>query len=371
LLGVLLWLPQYFGEIRIPTGMAPLDWHMHEMLFGYVAAVVTGFLLTAIPNWTGRLPVCGASLALLAALWLAGRIAILASGTIGALPAAVIDVSFLLTVALVALREIVSGRNWRNARVLVILGVLILGNIVFHAEVIRLGVADYGARIGIAAVIGLVMLIGGRIVPSFSHNWLVRNNPGRLPVPFGRFDAVSIAIAAAALVGWVAAPRHAATAVLLATAGVLHVARLTRWAGDRTSAERLVLVLHVAYAFVPIGFLLLAGATLWPGQIPLSAGVHAWTAGAIGLMTLAVMTRASLGHTGQPLTASAATQAIYGLAFVAASARIAAAFTGGTLLLHVSGLAWIAAFGTFVASFGPLLAGLPPVWAGHREVSKP
>src|SRR5262249_51514799 len=133
-LGVLLWLPQYFGEIHIPTGMAPLDWHMHEMLFGYVAAVVTGFLLTAIPNWTGRLPVCGASLALLAALWLAGRIAILASGTIGALPAAVIDVSFLLTVALVALREIVAGKNWRNARVLVILGVLVLGNIVFHAE---------------------------------------------------------------------------------------------------------------------------------------------------------------------------------------------------------------------------------------------
>ena len=194
-LGVLLWLPQFFGEIALPTAMAPLDWHVHEMIFGYVAAVVAGFLLTAIPNWTGRLPVCGLPLALLAALWLSGRIAILTSQIIGVGVAAAIDLSFLAVLALVVLREIVAGSNWRNLRVLIVLGVLLVGNVVFHVEVLNTGAADYGTRIGIAAVIAFIMLIGGRIVPSFTHNWLARSNPGRLPVPFSRFDAISLMIA--------------------------------------------------------------------------------------------------------------------------------------------------------------------------------
>ena len=177
-LGILLWLPQYFGKLSLPT---PLDWHIHEMLYGYVSAIVTGFLLTAIPNWTGRLPV----LAGLGALWLAGRVAVAGSAIWGAGLAAVIDVAFLATLAAVALREIVAGKNWRNLRVLIVLGVLIAGNIAFHLEVIGYGSADYGIRLGIAAAIGLIMLIGGRIVPSFTHNWLARNNPGRLPRQFG------------------------------------------------------------------------------------------------------------------------------------------------------------------------------------------
>ena len=134
--GILLWLPQYFGQITLPTHFDALDWHIHEMLYGYVAAAVTGFLLTAIPNWTGRLPVNGWPLAGLALLWLAGRVAILLSAKIGAAPAAVVDVSFLATLAAVAAREIVVGKNWRNLRVLIVLGVLIAGNIVFHAEVL-------------------------------------------------------------------------------------------------------------------------------------------------------------------------------------------------------------------------------------------
>jgi uncharacterized protein involved in response to NO len=252
-------------------------------------------------------------------------------------------------------------------RVLILLGVLIAGNIVFHLEVIRFGSAHYGMRIGIAAIIGLVMLIGGRIVPSFSHNWLVRNNPGRLPAPFSRYDATALLEAAIALALWVAIPWHPATAVFLLAAGALHLLRLARWAGDRTYSERLVLVLHVAYAFVPIGFALLGGAILWPASLPLSAGLHAWTAGAIGLMTLAVMTRASLGHTGQPLTASASTQAIYLLVLIAAIMRMAAAFTGSSAVLHLAGLAWVAAFAGFVMSFGPLLVRRPPPVSGGSQ----
>jgi uncharacterized protein involved in response to NO len=206
-LAMVLWLPQYFGHLKLPTAFAPLDWHIHEMIYGYVAAAVGGFLLTAIPNWTGRLPVNGYPLVALVVLWLLGRIAIAGSAICGALLAALLDVSFLVIFAAVAFLEIVAGCNWRNLRVLIVLGVLIAGNIAFHMEVIRSGSADYGIRIGIAALIGLIMLIGGRIVPSFTHNWLVRNNPGRLPQPFSGFDGATIGVGALALICWIAFPQ--------------------------------------------------------------------------------------------------------------------------------------------------------------------
>jgi uncharacterized protein involved in response to NO len=356
-LGVLMWLPQYFGELSLPTAFVPLDWHIHEMLYGYVAAVITGFLLTAIPNWTGRLPVNGYPLAGLAALWLAGRVAVAGSTVWGGGLAAVVDIAFLGTLAGVALREIVAGKNWRNLRVLIVLGVLITGNIVFHLEAIEHGSADYGIRLSIAAVIGLIMLVGGRIVPSFTHNWLVRNNPGRLPRTFSRFDALALSVSALALAMWIVMPQQVASGGALMIAGALQAARLARWAGDRTFADRLVLVLHVGYAFVPIGFVLLGAAILWPAEWPTSAGLHAWTTGAVGLMTLAVMTRASLGHTGLKLAASVPTQIIYLCALVAALVRILAAFEPSSALLHVAAFAWVLAFGGFAAIFGPLLLG--------------
>jgi len=362
-LAILLWLPQYFGELTLPTALGPLDWHVHEMIFGYVSAVIAGFLLTAIPNWTGRLPVNGYTLAALAGLWVAGRIAIFSSAVIGEDLAAVVDIAFLTVLAAAATREITAGKNWRNLRVLVMLLVLIAGNIVFHLEVIWRGSANYGARIGVAAVVALIMLIGGRIVPSFTRNWLVRMNPGRLPQPFGRFDAFALAAGIAALVAWIALPQHAVTGVLALVAGALQSVRLARWAGDRTFADRLVLILHVAYAFVPLGFLFLGAAILWPADFPTSAALHAWTAGAFGLMTLAVMTRASLGHTGRDLVASIPTQLIYLAALVAVLARIAAAFAPSVLLLHLAGFAWVAAFAGFAAAYGPLLLRHPPAWA--------
>jgi uncharacterized protein involved in response to NO len=260
-----------------------------------------------------------------------------------------------VTLAAVAAREIVAGKNWRNLRVLIVLGVLIAGNVVYHTEVLISGAADYGIRIAIAAAIALIMVIGGRIVPSFTNNWLTRNNPGRLPVPFSRFDMAAIGASAAALLAWIAAPAHAVTGALLLIAGILQAVRLARWAGERTIADRLVLVLHVGYAFVPLGFLLI-GACTWTALVPSSAGVHAWTVGAVGLMTLAVMTRASLGHTGEPLRAGPATQAIYGFVLVAAVLRIVATFTGSFVMIEFAGVAWIAGFAMFVLLYGPLLA---------------
>lgn len=365
-LSVALWLPQYFGELSLPTAFNPLDWHIHEMIYGYVAATIAGFLLTAIPNWTGRLPVNGYPLAGLFALWLAGRVAIAGSAVWGLWIAAAIDVAFLMIFAAIALREIIAGNNWRNLRVLVMLGVLIAGNIVFHAEEILHGSADYGVRISIAALIGLVMLVGGRVVPSFTNNWLTRNNPGRLPVGFSRYDAAALGVSALSLASWIALPQSAVSGILLMIAGVFQAIRQLRWAGDRTFADRLVLVLHVAYAFVPLGFILSGVAILWPVYCPISAGVHAWTTGAVGLMTLAVMTRASLGHTGQRLIASPPTQFIYFCALAAAVARIIAAFEPSSTLLYAAGAAWFLAFGGFAIFFGPSLMGRPPIWAARN-----
>jgi uncharacterized protein involved in response to NO len=365
LLSIPLWLHQYNGDIALPTHFAALDWHIHEMLYGYVAASVAGFLLTAIPNWTGRLPVSGWPLAALALLWLAGRAAILFSAAIGGLAAAVIDVAFLAALAAVAAREIVAGKNWRNLRVLIVLGLLIAANIVFHAEVLLTGAANYGIRIAIAAIILLISLIGGRIVPSFTGNWLARNNPGRRPAPFSRFDMVTIAASALALIAWVAVPAHAVSGALLLIAGCLQIARLARWAGDRAFADRLVLVLHIGYAFVPLGFLLI-GASAFIAAVLASAGIHAWTAGAIGLMTLAVMTRATLGHTGRPLQAGAGTQAIYALVLVSALLRIAAALVPSMTLIEAAGICWIAGFALFVLLYAPLLALRKPAWAEER-----
>jgi uncharacterized protein involved in response to NO len=366
---IALWVPQFMGHLALRTAYAPLDWHIHEMLYGFVAAVVTGFLLTAIPNWTGRLPICGAPLMGLVGLWLAGRFAVLFSAQLGIQLAAPIDVAFLAVFAAVATREVIAGRNWRNLQVLVFVCILIAGNITFHTEVYTSGTANYGTRIGIAAIIMLISLVGGRIVPSFTRNWLARQGALRLPASFSRFDVAAIAMSVVSLALWVGSPDNNVTAMALIAAAVLQGARLARWAGDRTLADRLVLVLHVAFAFVPIGFALVGVSILYPTHIPTSVGIHAWTAGAIGLMTLAVMTRASLGHTGQPLIAGRGTQTIYLLAFCSALLRIIAAFEGSSLLMEIAGAAWIAAFGGFALLYGPLLGRAQPVSADRTRHS--
>jgi uncharacterized protein involved in response to NO len=167
-----------------------------------------------------------------------------------------------------------------------------------------------------------------------------------------------------AFAAWSVMPGRAESGWLLIAAGLLNTLRLARWAGDRTFADRLVLVLHVAYVFVPAGFVLTGLSILRPDLVPASAGIHAWTAGAIGMMTLAVMTRASLGHTGQPLVASAMTQVIYGCAFCAAILRIASAFTGDMVLMHIAAAAWVLAFAGFAGIYGPRLVWRPPAWSG-------
>ncbi|TAJ41420.1 MAG: NnrS family protein [Reyranella sp.] len=354
-LEVLAWLPMFYGELSVATAFSPRDWHVHELLFGYVPAIVAGFLLTAIPNWTGRLPLQGPPLAGLVLVWLAGRYAVTLSANIGWLGAAAVDCAFLLLMAAAVAREIVAGKNWQNLKIVALLGLLAAGNLGFHLEAHFEGIALYSSRLGIAAVLSLIMVVGGRIIPSFTRNWLMRRQPGRLPVPFDRFDTACIVLSGIGLALWVVIPEEAPTGVALLAAAVLNLVRLCRWAGHRTFADRLVLVLHVGYAFVPLGFLL-AGLSAFDITAP-SAGIHAWTAGAIGIMTLAVMSRASLGHTGRALIASPALQAVYAAALIAALARICAvlhpAWSDG--LLYVAAFAWAAAFLGFASLYAPIL----------------
>lgn len=368
-LAILVWLPVFHGELSLTSDFAPRDWHVHEMLYGFLPAVITGFLFTAIPNWTGRLPIQGKPLALLVAVWLAGRVAVALSAETGWVLALIIDASFLALVVAAAAREIVTGRNWRNLPVVGLVLLLLVGNVAFHVEAHVSGAADYAIRIGISVVVLLLSLIGGRIIPSFTRNWLVRENPGRLPVPFGRFDVVAIGLSALALLCWIVAPESAVTGAAMALAGVVHLVRLARWAGDRTVRERLLLVLHVAYVFLPLGFLLHAVSIF--GALPPSAGIHAWMAGAAGVMTLAVMTRATLGHTGQALTASLATQAIYVAIILAALARICAVVAPehDDVLLHAAAFFWAAAFFGFALAFGPLLVGSRRALAARRAAA--
>lgn len=357
-LAMVLWIAALAGRLDLPAAFDPLSWHVHEMVFGFGAAAVAGFLLTAVPNWTGRLPVAGAPLAALAALWLAGRIAVLVGARLGPLPVMAVDAAFLLALAAILGREIVAAGNRRNLVVLAFVLALAAANLAFHWQALR-GETPYSgwpARMGISVLVMLIALIGGRIVPSFTRNWLAARGPGPLPAPSGRLDAAALAASGAALALWTALPETRVSGAALALAGLLHLLRLARWRGWRTLAQPLVAILHLAYLFLPLGFLLLGWSLFDPVRIRPAAGLHAWLAGGVGLMTLAVMTRASLGHTGRPLHAGARELAIYAPVLIAALARIAASLGGPGWLLHVAGGGWVLGFGLYVLLYAPILA---------------
>ncbi|BCG75204.1 short-chain dehydrogenase [Mesorhizobium sp. 113-1-2] len=353
---ILFWLPLYDGKLETFSAFSAVDWHVHELLFGYLAAVVTGFLLTAIPNWTGRLPLQGLPLLALVVLWSAGRLAVFFSAETGWLLGAVVDCAFLLAVVIAAAVEIVAGRNWRNLKVLLPVTVLLAANVMFHAEAHTQGVTDTSRRLGLGAAIVLVMIIGGRIIPSFTRNWLVRERPGRLPVPFGRFDTATILFSAFGLLGWTFYHDHAVTGSILIAAAILNAIRLARWAGDRTLRDPLVLILHASFAFVPIGLFLAGLATFVPEEVPAAAGIHAFGVGALASMTLAVMSRATLGHTGRELRATIGTCVVFAAILLAAMLRILAAFAPAVAtLLHMAAALWIIAFIGYAVLFGRML----------------
>lgn len=331
-------------------------WHIHEMLFGYLAGVIAGFLLTAVPNWTGRLPVTGGKLVGLFALWGAGRAAGLLPAAM-AVPAAVIDSAFLAVFAALIWREVLAAGNRRNLPVCLLVSVLAAANIAFHLRE-QIPLFGPGAeRAAVAVVTGLIALIGGRVTPSFTQNWTRAHGIAEGPTAFNRFDAGVLALTAVALVAWVAAPWSAMTGAAMVLAGLLNLARLARWRGWLARREALVWILHLGYAWLGVGLVLLGLAALVPDAVPFTAGVHALTTGAMGVETLAMMTRATRGHTGRPRVADRSTTAIYVLVLSAAVVRVSAPFlTDWTAaLLAVSATLWALAFAGFVAAYGPML----------------
>ena len=352
------WLCAYAGEVVLPSALAPTLWHVHEMIFGFAFTTIAGFLLTAIPNWTGRLPLKGAPLALLAGLWLAGRIAVLVSGTTGPVAAAIVDLAFPAAFIAVIARELIAGRNWRNLPMLAALSLLMSGSALVHLEAIGYAAtAPLGNRLGVATVLMLIALVGGRIVPSFTRNWLAKARPGGpLPAQAGRLDMAALLVTVAGLGAWVAAPQSIAAPWLELAAGVAVGVRLSRWCGLATLREPMVFILHLGYGWLGLGLLLLGANGLYP-LLPATAALHALTAGAIGTMTLAVMTRATLGHSGRPLAAGRGTLAIFSLVSLAAVLRLLAPLAGAQALVltWAAGAAWSSAFGLFAVLYAGAL----------------
>jgi len=365
-LALALWTVLFMSGGTLTSRFDPLTWHIHAMLFGFVLAAIAGFMLTAIPTWTGRPPIRGAALAGLVGLWLVGRIVCLVSAFLPLWLAAAVDLAFPAALCAVAAREIIAARNWRNLMMPVPIGALGVADLLMYLELADFNVpAGLGWRLAIAAIISLISAIGGRIIPAFTRNWLNARGASALPAAPDRINSIALATLHTGLLGWAVFPDSSPVGVLLLLGAALNLRTLARWRGALTLGEPLLAILHLGYAWVVFGAALL-GASLLTDIVPQSAAIHAFTAGAIGTMVLAVMTRVARGHTGRPLKADRVAIAIYATITAAAVTRVLAGFEGDSrLLLGASALFWVTGFGLFAIAYGPLLFS-PRVDAGRH-----
>ncbi len=349
------WIVMLAGVGGVTAHYTPRVWHVHEMVFGFLPAVIMGFMLTAIPNWTDRPAIRGYELAGLWFLWLAGRVAIVVPWG-GPVFSAIVDGTFLVAAAGLIWREIAAVQSWRHAPMGVLVSLYALANILFHLLMLGEQSADVPPRMALGVVLVLLTVIGGRIIPNFTEEFFeVRGRPER-PAAFSRYDKVSILLVVFTAITWIAQPWGMVTGWMFVLAGVVNVGRLARWRGWLTWSEPLVLVLHVGYGWVVAALLLLGGSLLGVGLAPPDA-LHALTTGAIGVMTLGVMTRASLGHTGRERHAGPLTVTIYLLAFLGALVRVFGPATGLTshLVMGLAAVSWSGAYILFALSYGPIL----------------
>ena len=351
-----LWVCTLLGDITLPTALDALAWHRHEMLFGFVGAIMAGFLLTAVPNWTGRLPIAGWPLAGLFSLWAAARLAVLFSSSVTLWLAALLDVGFFVVLGLLAAREVLEANNRNTPVVGMILLFGVADGLDYLANTGVTPLTDIGWQLALSLVVLLISLIGGRIIPSFTRNWMAKRGIAKgLPTQPGRLDLFVIGATAVALFAWLFGPQEAPIGIVLIAAAVLQAVRWARWRGWRTLADPLVLILHVGYLWIPLGLALL-GLSLM-GVAPRSAAIHSLTAGAMATMILAVMTRASLGHTARELKAGPLTVALYALVTFGAVLRVAASlrFIDYNLGIDIAAIAWGGAFLLFLLGYAPVL----------------
>ena len=361
-----VWLAVLHGMGWEMAWLSPIQWHTHEMIFGFVAAALAGFLLTAVASWTGQRGFAGPPLMILVALWLGGRIAMAPGLGVPQSLAAIIDLAFLPGIAIAVTPSLVRARNLRNFPLVAFLLLLFCANLLFHRPDLATRLSIPGATLALDAILLMVALVGGRVVPAFTANALRSRYSGARVAPFGWVDRGALAATVAVLVVDLATPAGQLAGALAVVACLLHAWRLLRWRGWLVRDMPIAWVLHLAYGWIPIGLGLKGLWILW--QLPMAAGwLHALTAGAYASMILAVMTRAALGHTGRPLVAAKPVVAAYLLLTLAAAVRVfgpvaAPAMVQSTWTL--AGTLWIAAFVIYCAVYAPILSrpradGLP------------
>jgi len=350
-LAIPLWIGLWVGHVPLTLPVAPLLWHAHEMLFGFAIGVIVGFLLTAGRAWTGLDTVRGAPLGALAALWLAARLAAVA----GPYPLyAALDVALLPLAALAFVRVLLKAKNKRNVPLTGILLLLALVNLCFHLAV--LGLLAIDPMVPLHAALGLIVMIvyvmAGRVVPAFTAN----ATPGLKYTPLPRLDWAGFGVTALALALWVFTPPNAATGAACAAAAVLQLLRQARWSPGVTTKRPILWILHLSYAWLPLGLLLLALAQF--GFVAASLGVHALAVGLVGGLIIGMITRTARGHTGRPLVASKPEVLAYVLVILAAVLRVLLplALPQATLAaFSAASFAWSAAFLIYLWIYTPWL----------------
>jgi uncharacterized protein involved in response to NO len=358
------WTLVWLGVLPAPGWLIPMWWHGHEMMFGFVAAAIAGFLLTASPVWSGGPALTGRPLAGLVALWVLGRVALAGAGALPVWLVAVVDVAFLPAVATAVVWTLWGSGQYRNYAVVGIIAALAVANVAMHAEALGSvsGVAPRALRFAVDAVVTLVLVIGGRITPGFTQNALRRRGMevGVRSWPF--LNGLTVAAGGAVALAGLLLDRTPATGLLAAFAAATTAARLSGWQTWHTRSDPLLWSLHLGSVWIVVGLLLVAASDLG-AAIPAAAGLHALTAGAMGATILAVITRVGLGHTGRPLELPRGVVWCYVLVNGAAAARVAAPFSPSEAqraLLLLSGLAWAAAFGLFAVRYRSTLTAPRP-----------
>jgi len=328
--------------------------HGHEMVLGYAGGAIAGFLLTAVATWTGRPPVSGAWLQALCAAWLAARMGPWLPGAFGGALWGLGSLLFWAGLLGLMAREVVGARNARNYKVLVLLAAFLALETVFFGAAGYSGVREACLRAGLFLVLGMISVVGGRIIPAFTQNWLRAKRPAdKLQLPgFDRLDLTVVLLTAIFAVGFVLWPLAALTGWLGLSAGLAQAVRLARWRGWLTASEPLLWILHLGYAWIPAGFLLLGLGILGEPR-GLDRGIHALAYGAIGTLILGVAARVALGHTGRPLRSFPAMTLAFVLITLGTLCRILLPLGQGGLWLAV-GL-WVAAYALFVWQYAPIL----------------
>lgn len=350
-IGVPLWIARYFGWMTAMPNI-DLNWHMHEMVFGFAVAVVIGFLLTASKVWTGLQTPRGTHLAVLAGVWLAGRVAM---ATAAPIAAAAIDCLFIPLAAWPLYRVLRQSGNKRNLFLVALLGLLVLANAAFHAAVLGwISLSPISAMQGALFIIVMIAsAIGARVIPSFTANAV----PGTRPIMNPLQDAIGLALIAATGIAWLCQSPPTLIVVLAAATGGVLALRSIGYMPHRTLRQPLLWILHLAYAWIPIGFFILALAAA--GLVSSSAAFHAFAVGAIASLIIGMMTRTALGHTGRPLKAGRAELAMYVLIQVGAVARLCAAIgviDHRNTAMSVAMISWSAAFFLYLVVYGRYLS---------------